>query len=108
MRRELRLHDMVARYGGEEFAIIMINTGKEDALLILERLRIDVQEHPFRHRDIQPVGRITVSAGLACFPEDGTTYDDLLKAADDALYAAKRAGRNQVCLAGQGAGDPVP
>jgi diguanylate cyclase (GGDEF)-like protein len=108
MRRELRLHDMVARFGGEEFALIMINTSKADALLILERLRIDVQEHPFRHRDIQPVGRVTVSAGLACFPEDGTTYDDLLKSADDALYAAKRAGRNQICLAEERVGDTVP
>jgi diguanylate cyclase (GGDEF)-like protein len=99
MRRELRLHDMVARFGGEEFALIMINAGKEEARPILERLRADVQEHPFRHRDIQPVGRITVSAGLASFPEDGTTYEALLKSADDALYRAKREGRNRVCVA---------
>lgn len=99
MRRELRLHDMVARYGGEEFALCMINTGKERALSIVERLRIDVQEHPFRNRDIQPSGRLTVSAGLASFPEDGTTYDELMKKADDALYAAKRAGRNRVVMA---------
>lgn len=99
MRRELRLHDMVARYGGEEFALIMINASKEEASPILERLRADVQEHPFRHRDIQPTGRITVSAGLAAFPEDGTTYEELLKRADDALYRAKNAGRNRVVLA---------
>ncbi len=99
MRRELRLHDMVARYGGEEFAVLMINTGKEKALQILERLRADVQEHPFRHRDIQPHERITVSAGLASFPEDGTSFVQLMKKADDALYDAKRAGRNRVRLA---------
>ena len=99
MRRELRLHDMVARYGGEEFAIIMINASKEEARPILERLRLDVQEHPFRHRDIQPAGRMTISAGLASVPEDGTTYEDLLKEADDALYRAKNAGRNRVALA---------
>ena len=99
MRRELRLHDMVARYGGEEFALIMINASKDEALPILERLRRDVQEHPFRRRDAQPLGRLTVSAGLAAFPEDGTTYEDLLKAADDALYQAKNGGRNRVALA---------
>ena len=99
MRRELRLHDMVARIGGEEFALIMINASKEEARPILERLRVDVQEHPFRHRDIQPAGRLTVSAGLAAFPEDGTTYDTLLRRADEALYRAKHAGRNRVELA---------
>lgn len=101
MRRELRLNDMVSRYGGEEFALIVINASTEEALPILERLRLDVQEHPFRHRDIQPVGRLTVSAGLAAFPEDGRTYEELLKSADDALYHAKHGGRNRVALARQ-------
>ena len=100
MRREIRLHDMVARIGGEEFALIMINAGKEEAHPVLERLRLAVREHPFRNRDIQPVGRITVSAGIASFPEDGTTYDELMKEADDALYLAKRTGRNRICFAG--------
>lgn len=99
MRRELRLHDMVARYGGEEFAILMINTERDAALPVIERLRQDVHEHPFRNRDIQPGGRITVSAGLASCPEDGSSYIELMKKADDALYAAKRAGRNRTCLA---------
>ena len=102
MRREFRLHDMVARYGGEEFALIMINATREEAAPILERLRADVQEHPFRHRDLQPAGRLTVSAGLAAFPEDGTTYEALLKSADDALYRAKNAGRNRIALAESG------
>lgn len=101
MRRELRLHDMVSRYGGEEFALIMINAGKAEARPIIERLLRDVYDHPFRHRDIQPTGRLTVSAGLASFPDDGVTYGQLLRRADDALYAAKRAGRNRVCAAGE-------
>lgn len=100
MRRELRLHDMVARFGGEEFAVLMVNTGKEKARSVLERLRADVHDHPFRHRELQPEGRITVSAGMASFPEDGNTYEALMKKADDALYAAKHAGRNQVHVAG--------
>lgn len=107
MRRELRLHDMVARYGGEEFAILMINADKAHALPVIQRLRADVQEYPFRHRDIQPAGRVTVSAGLASFPEDGTTYDELMQRADDALYEAKRAGRNQIRLASEPVADRV-
>ncbi|NIP77842.1 MAG: diguanylate cyclase, partial [Gemmatimonadetes bacterium] len=99
MRRELRLHDMVARFGGEEFSMIMINAGKDEAAPIVERLRADVESHPFRHRDLQPRGRLTVSVGLATFPEDGSTYENLLKRADDALYRAKRDGRNRVHVA---------
>ncbi|MFO7893738.1 MAG: GGDEF domain-containing protein [Longimicrobiales bacterium] len=101
MRREIRLHDMVARFGGEEFSMIMINAGKDEALPILERLRTEVEEHPFRQRDIQPTGRLTISAGLASFPEDGTTYEEILGEADAALYEAKHAGRNQVRVAGE-------
>lgn len=98
MRRELRLHDMVARFGGEEFSMIMINARMDEAYPILERLRADVEEHPFRGRDIQPTGRLTISAGLASFPEDGRTYEEILESADRALYRAKHAGRNQVCV----------
>ena len=101
MRRELRLHDMVARFGGEEFSMIMINAGKDESLPILERIRAEVEEHPFRQRDIQPTGRLTISAGLAAFPEDGTTYEEILGQADDALYEAKHGGRNQVYVAGE-------
>ncbi len=101
MRRETRLHDMVARFGGEEFSMLMINAGKEEALPILERLREDVEAHPFRQRDIQPSGRLTISGGLAGFPEDGTTYEEILGRADEALYAAKHAGRNQIRVAGE-------
>ena len=100
MRRELRLHDMVARFGGEEFSMIMINAEKDEALPILDRLRADVEEHAFRQRDIQPSGRLTISAGLASFPEDGRTYEEILESADRALYRAKHQGRNQVCVVG--------
>ena len=100
MRRELRMHDMVARYGGEEFALMMIDASREEALPVLERIRLEVEAHPFRERDRQPGGRLTISAGLAAFPEDGADYDTILEQADEALYRAKRAGRNQVRAAG--------
>ena len=78
--------------------MIMINARKDEAYPILERLRADVEEHPFRGRDIQPTGRLTISAGLASFPEDGRTYEEILESADRALYRAKHAGRNQICV----------
>lgn len=108
MRRELRVNDMVARLGGEEFALIMLSSGRAGARPVVERLRADVEDHPFRHRDLQPMGRLTVSVGLATFPGDGATYEELLKAADDALYRAKREGRNRVCEAGSPPGGAVP
>lgn len=100
MRRELRLHDMVARYGGEEFALIMINAGVDEARPIVERLLRSVEAYPFRNRDIQPSGHLTVSAGLATAPDDGLHFDSLLRQADSALYSAKRAGRNRLAIAG--------
>lgn len=100
MRREVRLHDMVARYGGEEFSVILVHAGKEEAYRIIDRLRKVVEEYPFRQRDIQPTGRITVSGGIATCPEDAITYNDLMGKADEALYGAKRSGRNQVRVAG--------
>lgn len=100
MRRELRMHDLVARYGGEEFAVIMVNTDPDEAIQAIERLRTVVERYPFRDRDVQPEGRVTVSAGLASFPEDADRREQLLRQVDRALYAAKRAGRNQLRLAG--------
>jgi diguanylate cyclase (GGDEF)-like protein len=82
--------DGVARVGGEQFALILCDTGATDALLIAERTRGAVAEE-FRH-DAEP---ITVSFGVASFPEHGQTAGSLLRAADEALYAAKRNGRDR-------------
>ncbi|MEJ2678340.1 MAG: GGDEF domain-containing protein [Gemmatimonadota bacterium] len=99
MRRELRMHDLVSRYGGEEFAVIMVNTDREEAIQAIERLRSVVERYPFRDRDVQPGGSLTVSAGLASFPEDANRREQLLREVDKALYAAKHAGRNQIRVA---------
>lgn len=95
----LRLSDVVARYGGEEFGVIMVNTGREDAVDVIERLREYVEDHPFEGEQVQPMGKLTISAGVAGAPEDGETYDELIKRADEALYRAKRRGKNRVQLA---------
>lgn len=91
---ELRQHDILARYGGEEFALILAGTSKEDGLLLGERLRSSVAEHEFLYKEERlPV---TMSMGLATFPEDADDRMDLLRAADKALYRAKESGRNRV------------
>lgn len=95
-RDHLRVSDVVARYGGEEFGLIMMNAGKEEALEGAERLRRRVEAHPFRSEDIQPSGDLTISVGVACCPEDADSYEELVQKADEALYAAKRRGKNRV------------
>jgi diguanylate cyclase (GGDEF)-like protein len=99
MMTHLRVSDVFARYGGEEFGLIMINTPRDEAILAMERLRVMVEGYPFRGGSIQPFGRLTVSVGVAGCPEDGLEYEDLVRKADAALYAAKRLGRNRVQVA---------
>ena len=95
MRRHLRVRDVLARYGGEEFAVVMIDTGLEEALRIAERLRQLVQAFPFPGEHALPNGELTISAGLAPLTDGMRTRVDLVRTADQALYAAKNAGRNR-------------
>ena len=87
---------MVARYGGEEFVLLVPECDHQGALLYAERLRSRVETYPFPGREHHPGGKITMSFGVATFPEHGSDAATLLKYADDALYAAKEAGRNPV------------
>ncbi len=82
--------DCVCRYGGEEFAIILPDASKRDALIIAERIRLNIE---------QTEQKITVSLGVASFPDNGNNKDELINAADSALYEAKRAGKNKVLSA---------
>ena len=92
-----RANDVVARYGGEEFAVILVDTPKFTAAKVAERVRERINAHDFTDA-AQKAGPITVSFGAATFPEDGSDAEALVRAADTALYAAKRAGRNRVVL----------
>jgi len=94
-----RANDVVARYGGEEFSVILIDTAKFTGAKVAERLRERVATYDFAHSGDQPGGCLAISLGVATFPDDATTAEALVRAADDALYAAKRAGRNRVVLA---------
>lgn len=90
--------DIPARYGGEEFTIIMPETNRRRGRILAERLRKMISDHPFQHREKQPGGRITVSVGLATYPDNAATPFALIEATDKALYEAKRGGRNRVCI----------
>lgn len=93
---EIRQVDFGARYGGDEFAIILPETGKMAAGVVAERLRVAIETHPFPNHQSQPLGKVTVSIGVATFPENASTLEKLLEVADRALYQAKADGRNCV------------
>ena len=87
--------NVVARYGGDEFAVLLVETSKSGARLYADRIRQVISTYPFSHG--KP---ITASFGIASLPDDeAATSEDLVRAADEALYAAKRAGKNQVAVA---------
>jgi diguanylate cyclase (GGDEF)-like protein len=104
LRNSLRSPDKPARYGGEEFVIVCPETGKEEARLIAERIRKNVAETEFAlvadeeraSTGAAKTARVTVSIGFATFPQDARNATELTQNADEALYAAKRAGRNTV------------
>ncbi|PYM19101.1 MAG: hypothetical protein DMD78_25585 [Candidatus Rokuibacteriota bacterium] len=84
--------NVVSRYGGDEFAVLLVETSKAGARLYADRIREVVAKYPFSHGKV-----ITASFGVASLPDDEAgTAEDLFRAADEALYTAKRAGKNQV------------
>jgi diguanylate cyclase (GGDEF)-like protein len=93
--RQLRKVDVVCRYGGEEFAVVLPATQGASAAAVADKLRRAVASSQFSG----VAHPVTVSVGVAEFPFNGITRDDVVRAADGALYEAKASGRNQVCLA---------
>ncbi len=88
--------DMAFRYGGEEFSLILPETGKHEALEVAERIRKAVEAQAITGEESLPNGRVTISLGAAAYPDDTTNSVELIRLADQALYEAKHAGRNQV------------
>jgi diguanylate cyclase (GGDEF)-like protein len=95
MRSALRTTDVLGRFGGDEFIVVLPSTGSKDAIVAAERLRKSVATHEYRNTWGEPIP-VTVSVGVATFPENATNADDLFRMADRSLYAAKQAGRNRV------------
>ena len=96
--KSVRGYDQVFRYGGEEFALLFPGATAEDALLRAEQIRLSVKALDLSH-DGQKIGPITLSLGVATFPEHGDSANALLRAADHALYEAKHNGRDRTCAA---------
>ena len=99
LREMVRPDDTPARYGGEEFIVILPQTPKEGAMVAAERIRARVASHPFPNRESQPLKTVSLSGGVATFPDDGRNGTDLIASADAALYRGKQAGRNRVIRA---------
>ena len=97
LRNASREIDYVCRYGGEEFSIILPQTNKQQGFDIAERIRSKTLEYNFPKFNTLEV-KITVSIGLASFPVDATTKEDLIAKADKAMYIAKFSGKNQTYL----------
>ncbi len=98
LRANTRVFDSVARYGGEEFVVVMPGTAPEDAMTAAERLRKAIEALPFTPSPGRPYP-LTISIGVACSRQPPLAPEALLQAGDQALYDAKRGGRNRVSLA---------
>ena len=96
LRFGLRTTDTIARYGGEEFVALLPEANKDVATRLADRLRQQIAEHAFLYAHEQPAGAVTVSIGVATFPDDAKELQELLQYSDDALYRAKNGGRNRV------------
>jgi two-component system, cell cycle response regulator len=104
LRNEIRAGDVLARYGGEEFALLLLGSGSDEALAAAQRLTQAVGSRPFTIDGSTEVV-VTVSAGVVSYPHDVDSAEKLASAADRALYAAKRAGRDRIVA---GRIDPPP
>ncbi|MHB9095360.1 MAG: GGDEF domain-containing protein, partial [Eubacteriales bacterium] len=94
-RQNIRDKDVLCRYGGEEFLILLPSTGIEEAFKCAERIRESIQHHPVVINGEQTV-HITISGGVASYPLDAGTGEQLLRIADEVLYSAKHKGRNKI------------
>ena len=100
VRMAARDTDLVSRYGGDEFALVSPETSVEEALQLAERIRDTVATHSFNLPGLPATGGLTLSVGVAGFPDDADAPDALVRAADAALYVAKAAGRNRIARTG--------
>ena len=96
IKKEKRDTDTAARYGGEEFVVMMPHTPINSGYVLAERIRRAIEKTPIRHNHLRIP--LTISGGLASFPVNSENPRDLLRMADDAVYLAKGAGKNTICL----------
>lgn len=95
LRENVRLGDIIARYGGEEFIILLPNTDTDGAIIVAEKIRREVEQKDLSVGKGQK-SKITITAGIAVYPDNGPTVDDVIAMADRFLYLGKYLGRNRV------------
>ncbi|MFQ5824052.1 MAG: diguanylate cyclase [bacterium] len=96
LESNLRKADILARFGGEEFVILLPEISKNQSKKVANKLRRKIENTPFDNEESQPQGKITISSGLAVYPEDSANPQKLIQYADEALFTAKSLGRNCV------------
>jgi diguanylate cyclase (GGDEF)-like protein len=95
----IRETNLIARYGGEEFLVVLPDTSAKSCILVAERIREAVMTMRVPSNTEKPIDAVTVSIGVAAFPEHGGTLEEVMQASDKALYESKRRGRNRVTVA---------
>jgi len=98
LKKTLRIYDSIGRYGGEEFLVVVPGSLQAELSELAERLRLAIERNPIRIGEIELC--ITLSIGAAIVPPRGKLQASVLAAADEALYDAKRLGRNCFCMGG--------
>jgi len=107
IKKNIRGCDLAARYGGEEFTVILPETAEDETIVVAERIRDSVAQYKFETSYGKPIHRISVTLGIAAYPQNAQNPKDLLDTADSALYEGKRAGKNCVVIYGKGIQKPI-
>jgi diguanylate cyclase (GGDEF)-like protein len=96
---QIRQDDIFGRFGGEEFLLVLPDRSAAEAYIVGEKIRTGIESYNFLHGEKQPMGRLTISGGVAAYPDSGSTSTEVLQRADEALYQAKNGGRNRIVVA---------
>jgi len=105
VRSNIREIDLAARYGGDEFAVVLPYSDSEGTITVAQRIQQAVQCLEISGASGQGPDRLSISMGIAAYPEDASTAEDLVKKADQMLYQAKKNGKNQFCIYGDTPGE---
>ncbi len=107
VKETVRADDVFGRFGGEEFLLVMPGRSGGQAMTAAGMVRKRIEDYPFEGGSTQPLGKVTISGGVACFPDDAPDGVELLRVADTALYKAKQGGRNLVLRADESGLNPM-